>query len=124
LRYLIVDYAFHTDQRELYRGTVGVSVTPRVFDLLDESDPQLGASRQQRRPHRRHLEWAQLQFGRALRRLGRNPSRNWRSSASRMSCTWPHLIRLWQECKPGPRTHISSRAAMTKRHRPGAWRSR
>jgi TolB-like protein len=35
LRYLFEEYAFDTDRRELHRGTVAVSITPQVFDLLD-----------------------------------------------------------------------------------------
>ena len=35
LRYLFEEYAFDTDRRELHRGTVTVSITPQVFDLLD-----------------------------------------------------------------------------------------
>jgi DNA-binding winged helix-turn-helix (wHTH) protein len=35
LRYLIAEYAFDTDRREVYRGAARVSVTPQVFDLRD-----------------------------------------------------------------------------------------
>jgi len=35
LRYLVEEYAFDTDRRELHRGADVVSVAPQVFDLLD-----------------------------------------------------------------------------------------
>src|ERR1043165_9888436 len=35
MRYLIEEYAFDTDRRELHRGADVVSVAPQVFDLLD-----------------------------------------------------------------------------------------
>ena len=35
LRYILEEYAFDTDRRELYRGADLVSVAPQVFDLLD-----------------------------------------------------------------------------------------
>lgn len=35
MRYFFEEYAFDTDRRELHRGTIPVSITPQVFDLLD-----------------------------------------------------------------------------------------
>ena len=35
MRFLFEDYALDTDLRELQRGTVALSVTPQMFDLLD-----------------------------------------------------------------------------------------
>jgi DNA-binding winged helix-turn-helix (wHTH) protein len=35
LRYLVEEYAFDTDRRELHRGAEVVYVAPQVFDLLD-----------------------------------------------------------------------------------------